>query len=214
VVLSQYIKQVRRLLNDSQRNYWADDELGEYVNEARRRVAIDTLCCRKFQTSSLAVGQEQYQYTDPGLALPYGSQTIDIINITIIWGSSRIQLGYAPFTKFSAYFRPWVNYLRTPACFTVYNNTEFWIAYTPDIVYPAEFDTAIIPLNLVDDDSVDLLTPMYDSAVKYYAARLARLRLQQYTEAKAQEDFYMKEIARIGAMPPRRIPYVFENEIF
>lgn len=221
--LSQYIVQVRRLLNDSQKNYWPDAELADYVNEARQKTAVDTICVREFQTSGfpatdsgtgLVPGQERYLYTDPGLALPKGNQIVDIINVTIIWGSSRIQLGYAPFTKFSAYFRPWVNYRRTPACFTVYNANSFWIAYTPDIVYPTEFDTAIVPLPLTSDNDTDPLPRMYDQAPKYWAARLARLKLQQYVEADKQEGYYMKEIARLGAMPPRRIPYVFENELF
>ena len=196
--------------------------MADYINEARRRTALDTVCVRKFQTSGfstdsgsgLIVGQEAYEYTDANLALAQGPQIVDIINITVIWGTSRIQLGYAPFTKFSAYFRPWLNYQRTPCCFTIYNATSFWVAYTPDIVYPAEFDTAIVPLPLVSDNDVDAIPRNYDEAVKYWAARLARLKLQQYTEADKQESYYMKEIARLGAMPPRRIPYVFENELF
>jgi hypothetical protein len=227
VLLSQYIVQVRRLLNEARPNYWSDQELADYVNEARQKTAIDTICCRKFQTSGtgtlnpagtgLVQGQETYEYTDPGLALPQGNLIVDIINITIIWGAagnSRIQLGWMPFTKFSAYFRPWVNYQRTPAAFTIYNATSFWVGFIPDITYPVEFDTAIVPLPLVSDNDTDLIPKMYDQAVKYWAARLARLKLQQYNEADKQESYYMKEIARIGAMPPRRIPYQFENELF
>lgn len=222
MLLSQYIVQVRRLLNDAQKNYWSDQELADYVNQGRDRTALDTLCCREFQTSGfstdsgsgLVQGQERYRYTDTGLALSLGAQIVDIVNITVIWGSSRIQLGWAPFTKFSAYFRPWVNYQRTPCAFTIYNAKEFWIAYTPDITYPAEFDTAIRPLKLVSDNDEDTIPALYDEAPKYWAARLARLKLQQYTEADKQGKYYVDEIARLGAMPPRRIPYVFENELF
>lgn len=221
-LLSQYITQVRRLLGDSQRNYWSDQELTDYINEGRRRTAIKTLCCREFQTSGFAgdpgtglqQGQERYSYTDANLALPKANQIVDIINVTILWGTSRVQLGWAPFTKFSAYFRPWLSYQRIPCAFTVYNATEFWIAYTPDQNYPTEFDTAIVPLNLATDNDVDALPLMFDEAPKYWAARLARLKLQQYTEAEAQEKLFDKEIATLGAIPPRRIPYIFENDLF
>jgi len=50
--------------------------------------------------------------------------------------------------------------------------------------------------------------------VKFYAAYLSRYKLQQYAEAGKMEQEYMKQIARLGAMPPRRIPYVYENEVF
>lgn len=214
MLLSQYIIQVRRLLNDSQKNYWSDQELADYVNEGRRRTAVDTLCVREFQQSNLVTGQERYSYTDPTLALPKGNQVVDIIGVTVLWGTTRIQLGWAPFTKFSAYFRTWVNYQRVPVCFTIYNAKEFWIAYVPDQNYVTEFDTAIRPLDLVSDNDDDPIPPMYDEAPKYWAARLARLKLQQYAEADKQKTYYLDEIARLGAMPPRRIPYVFENEIF
>ena len=222
MLLSQYIKSVRRLVNDSQHNYWSDDELTDYINEGRRRTAVKTLCVRKFQTSGftgdagtgLQIGQERYLYTDPNLALPQGGQIVDIINVTILWGTSRVMLAWAPFTKFSAYFRPWQSYQNIPTVFTIYNATEFWIAYTPQQLYPVEFDTAIYPLNLANDNDVDELPNMYNEAPKYWAARLARLKLQQYTEADAQEKLFEKEITMLGAMPPRRIPYIFENDTF
>lgn len=214
MLLSQYQTSVRRLLNDSQKNYWPDTELTDYINEARRKLAVDTVCVRQFQTGTLQTGQEQYEFTDVGVALPQGNQVVDIINITVIWGNTRYQLGYLPFTQFSAVFRTWTNYQRLPAAFTIYNARQYWIGYVPDQQYVSEYDTAILPLNLANDNTVDTIPPPYDEAVKYYAAFLARLKLQQYNEAKTQKQLYVDRVTELGAMPPRRIPYVFENEIF
>jgi hypothetical protein len=214
VLLSQYQIAVRRLLNDSQKNYWPDSELTDYINEARRKVAVDTLCVRKFQPAHLTTGQEQYQFTDAGIALPQGVQVVDIINITVIWGQTRYQLGYLPFTQLSAFFRVWKNYTRLPCAFSIYNAREFWVAYVPDQDYETEYDTAITPLNLASDNDSDAIPAPYDEAVKYYAAFLARLKLQQYNEAKAQKQFFTDRITELGAMPPRRIPYVFDTDLF
>jgi hypothetical protein len=211
MLLSQYQVAVRRILNDAQRNYWADPELTDYINEARRQVAVETSCVRKFQTTALVIGQEQYNYTD---ILPTIPQTVDIINATVIWGSSRIPLGYMPFSLFSAVFRTWTNYQRVPAAFTIYNSTQFWVGYVPDQAYPIELDTAVLPQSLANDNSPDSLPPPYDEAVKFFAASLARLKLQQYTEYKALQTMYTEKITKLGAMSPRRIPYVFENEVF
>lgn len=214
MLLSQYTTAVRRLLNDSQANYWTNDELKDYINEARRKVAVDTKCVRAFQTGNLVAGQERYTFTDVNVALPQGNQVVDIINITAIWGTARYQLGYAPFTLFSAKFRAYVNLQTIPCAFTVYNANEYWIGYVPDQNYPCEFDTAIQPLALANDNTVDAIPSPYDEAVKFFAASLARLKLQQYKEYEAQQTIYEKYIARLGAMPPRRIPYVFTNDIF
>lgn len=211
MLLSQYQTSVRRLLNDAQRNYWADGELTDYINEARRQVAVETVCVRKFQLTALIATQEQYNYTDILPALP---QTIDIINATVIWGNSRVPLGYMPFSLFSATFRTWTNYQRVPAAFTIYSASQFWIGYTPDQAYPIELDTAVLPLSLANDNTVDSIPSPYDEAVKFFAASLARLKLQQYTEYQALQKMYTEKVAKLGAMPPRRIPYVFENEVF
>lgn|SRR5262245_56726657 len=212
MILSQYITAVRRLLNDSQRNYWPNDELTDYINEARRKTAVDTLCVRAFQTSNLVTGQERYNYSD---LFPTTPQTIDIINLTLIWGATRVPLRYYPFTIYSAYFRPWINYRQLPVCFTVYNSGEFWVAPLPDQNYAGEFDTARLPLALANDNTVDSIPIPYDEAVKYYAAYLARLRLQQYSEAKAQKEMYTQRIGELGQMPPRRIPYIYtQDEMF
>lgn len=209
MTLSQYITAVRRLLNDSQRNYWPNDELTDYINEARRKTAVDTICVRDFQLASLTVGQERYTYNALFGTSP---QTIDVINVTLLWGATRVPMRYAPFTIFSAYFRPWINYRQLPVVFSVYNMSEFWLAPNPDQTYQGEFDTARLPLTLANDNTVDDIPIPYSDAVKYYAAYLARLRLQQYTEAKAQLALYQQRIAELGAMPPRRIPYVYTQD--
>lgn len=214
MLLSQYQTAVRRLLNDAQRNYWGDPELTDYINEARRAVATQTLCVRQFQPGNLVAGQEQYQFSDVGVAMPQGAQVVDIVNITVVFGMTRYPLGYLPFTQLSAFFRVWKNYQRLPAAFSIYNAREFWVAYMPDQNYETEYDTAILPLNLANDNSPDTIPPPYDEAVKFYAAFLARLKLQQYKEAEAQKKFYTDRVTELGAMPPRRIPYVFETDLF
>jgi hypothetical protein len=211
MLLSQYQTAVRRILNDAQRNYWADPELTDYINEARRQVAVETICVRKFQVTALITGQEQYNYSD---ILPTTPQTVDIVNATCIWGNSRVPLGYMPFSLFSATFRTWTNYQRVPAAFSIYNSTQFWIGYTPDQAYPIELDTAVLPANLANDNTIDTIPPPYDEAVKFFAASLARLKLQQYTEYKALQSMYTEKVTKLGCMSPRRIPYVFENEVF
>jgi hypothetical protein len=45
VTLAQYITQCRRLLHDANANFWTDQELTDYINDARNKLVRDTGCC-------------------------------------------------------------------------------------------------------------------------------------------------------------------------
>ena len=79
VTLAQYITQCRRLLHDANANFWTDQELTDYINDARNKLVRDTGCLRRLQSSSTVVSQEVYDFAD----LPEGSNTMDIININL-----------------------------------------------------------------------------------------------------------------------------------
>ena len=55
ITLSSYITSCRRLLHDAQANFWSDQELTDYINEARNRVSVDTGCTRSLQSIILNV---------------------------------------------------------------------------------------------------------------------------------------------------------------
>ena len=90
VTLSQYITQCRRLLHDANGNFYTDQELTDYINDARNRLVRDTGCLRTLQTSATVTNQETYSFS----SLPQGTQTMDIININLYWGNSRLPLLY------------------------------------------------------------------------------------------------------------------------
>lgn len=206
MLISQYIIGTRRLLNDATGNYWKDPELVDYINEARNKCAIDTACVREFQEATLTTGVDKYLFYP---FLPQGQRTVDIINLTLIYGATRVPLFYFPFTDFSAYYRAWTNYKTLPRAYTIYGANAVWLAPVPDQAYAGEYDTAVTPQPLQNDNDVDVIPIPYSDAVKYYAARLAKLRMQQYEEALAYENLYKQRINELNAMYPRRIPYVY-----
>jgi len=209
VLLSEYRTRVRRLLNDAQGNYWTNPELDAYINEARERTATDTACVRSFQTGTLLQGKEKYLFTD---ILTNGTRTIDILGIQPLFGQTRYSLRWYEYTYLTAFYRPWVNYQQLPVAFTTYGPNIIWIVPTPNIDYPnTEFDTAIIPENLINDNTPDLILDPYTDAVKYYAARLAKLRMQQYSEALAYDNLYKQRVNELNAMYPRRIQNIYDQ---
>lgn len=56
--LSSYITQVRRLLHDANANFWSNQDLTAYINQARERVVRDTGCLRFIKQVNLLQNAE------------------------------------------------------------------------------------------------------------------------------------------------------------
>ena len=202
--LSSYITQTRRLLHDANGNFYSDSELTDYINEARNRLIRDTGVLRSYQTSSVTTNQESYSLGSlPGV----DANTIDILNINLIWGNTRIPLRYLPWTQFNAELRFWQNYNGRPIAFSMYGPSTFYIAPVPDQNYAIELDTIIAPTTLVNGSDVDSIDNSYVSPVAYYAASVAKYKEQSYGESEIFKQEYIKKVQNVlaGNMT-RRMP--------
>jgi hypothetical protein len=204
--LSSEITATRRLLHDANANYWSDSELTDYINDARRRVVADTGCNRVLQTFNLATAQESYALT----SLPNGANTIDILNLSVLWGSSRIVLNYMPFTEFNAKMRAWQSFSSRPAVWTRYGQGTVYIGPIPDQIYVAEWDTVCVPPDLANLIDVETVVFPYSEGIPYYAAYKAKYKEQSYQEAQMFHDEYKQKVATaIRSAMTRRIPTVY-----
>jgi hypothetical protein len=201
--LQTYITQCRRLLHDANANFWSDSELTDYINAARERLVRDTGCLRTIQTVNTVTNQEVYQFS----ALPSGIQTMDILNINLYWGNTRIPLRYLPWTQFNAELRFWQNYYGRPIAFTVYGQQSFYLAPVPDQVYAMELDTIILPTALVNTSDVDAIISPWTDPVAYYACHTAKFKEQSYGEAEIFLNQYKaKAMSVINTSFTRRMP--------
>jgi hypothetical protein len=201
--LQTYITQCRRLLHDANANFWSDSELTDYINAARERLVRDTGCLRTIQTVNTVTNQEVYQFS----ALPSGIQTMDILNINLYWGNTRIPLRYLPWTQFNAELRFWQNYYGRPIAFTVYGQQAFYLAPVPDQVYAMELDTIILPTALVNTSDVDAIISPWTDPVAYYACHTAKFKEQSYGEAEIFLNQYKaKAMSVINTSFTRRMP--------
>jgi hypothetical protein len=203
VTLAQYITQCRRLLHDANANFWSDQELTDYINDARNKLVRDTGCLRTIQTSATVTNQETYTFA----SLPQGDQTMDIINLNLYWGSTRIPLRYLPWTDFNAQLRYWQNYYGRPVAYSMYGPQTFYLGPVPDEVYTMELDTVIEPTALVNNADVDTIPDIWTSPVAFYACYTAKFKEQSYGEAEIFNQQYMKKVQSVlvGTMT-RRMP--------
>ena len=146
---------------------------------------------------------EQINY----VTLPSGVQTLDVLNINLYWGNTRVPLRYLPWTQFNAELRFWQNYIGRPICFTQYGQGSIIIAPVPDNIYTVDIDTVILPTDLTNPSDIDNINDPYNTPVPFYAAYLAKYYEQSFGEAEIYKQEYNKHVqAVLVAISTRRMP--------
>jgi len=165
------------------------------------------------------VGSIELQYDSPCEIIPYaalpeGLNTLDVLNVNLYWGNSRIPLRYLPWTNFNAQLRYWQNYVGRPVCFSIYGQSQIYIGPVPDQSYAVDLDTVMLPtaLTLSAPNAVDPINDPYTTPVAYYAAYKAKFKEQSYGEAEIFKQQYDKQVnAVLNSVFTRRIPDAYSN---
>ncbi len=145
-------------------------------------------------------------------AMPSGDRTLDIININLYWGNTRVPLDYLAWSDFNVRLRFWQNYIGRPLAFSNYGQSNIYIGPIPDEAYQLEIDTVILPEPLVTNSEVDTIKDPYTTSVKFYAAYLAKYYEQSYGEAEIYKQEYNKQTAAVlTSVFTRRIPTPYSS---
>ena len=145
-------------------------------------------------------------------ALPEGLLTLDVLNVNLYWGNSRIPLRYLPWTQFNAQLRYWQNYIGTPIAFSTYGQGQLYIGPVPDQVYSVDLDTVILPTTMTNLADTDTIVDPYTTVVKYYAAHEAKYYEQSFGEAELfLQQYKQKTQAVLVSTYTRRIPDPYNN---
>lgn len=129
------------------------------------------------------------------------ANVIDFAGITILWGTLRQSLLYRPFRTFNAFFRANLNFMGTPAVYSMIQEANlFYLQPIPDQPYTIEFDAVMLPIALANLTDVDAQIPVwYSDAVAFYAAHRALMKLQNFGQADAMMNLYMKRVMNAAA---------------
>jgi len=164
-------------------------------------------------STPFANGTATLQYSGPAEIIPYATiatgTTLDILNVNIYWGNSRLPLRYLPWSNFNAQLRYWQNYVGRPVCFSVYGQNTIYIGPVPDQAYVVEIDSTILPtaLSLSSPNVNDQIQDPYTTPVAFYAAYKAKYKEQSYGEAEIYKQEYNKQVqAVLNSVYTRRIP--------
>lgn len=199
--LDTYTTLTRRLLSDPQGQYWGVQEITDDINQARIRVAADTKCLRQLITGiNLVAAQENYPIVatvNGGTPANLGLQVIEIISVTIYWGTLRVKCQNRSFTEQDAKLRIFQNYQTRPGSLAIMGNTNVYLNPVPDQAYVSDWDVVIVPAPLTSSASPEVIPTVFTPLVPFWAAHLAK-----YGEQSLQESdiFYKKYLTeRIAA---------------
>ena len=152
--------------------------------------------------------------TADGVLATTPERNLDVLNVNLYWGNSRVPLRYRSWTQFNTELRYWQNYIGRPIAFSNYGQGQIYIQPVPDQIYVAELDTVVLPDPLVNNASVEVIIDPYTQPVKYYAAYMAKYQEQSYGEAEIFQAQYNKQVQGVlNSVFTRRMynPYSFSQ---
>ena len=159
--------------------------------------------------NQLNPGQEQYSFTDIDVSMVPGAGSVFAIrSVSVIYANYRYSLPMYSFSTYQAMIRQYpFQYQYVPTFCSQFGqgaSGSFFAYPLPSQIYQWEFDCNVLPQNLIDNLSVELIPQPWQDAVPYFAAHLAYLELQNLNSAKFYLDLYEKTVlnysqyARVG----------------
>jgi len=146
------------------------------------------------------------------LSISSNNTVLDVLNINLYWGNTRVPLDYAQWSEFNAKMRFWQNYIGRPLVFSIYSENRIYIGPIPDQSYQIEIDCVVLPnaMSLSTATIADVINDPYSGAVKFYAAYLAKYYEQSFGEAEIYKQEYTTQVRSIlNSVFTRRIPSVY-----
>ena len=143
-----------------------------------------------------------------------GSTVLDIVNINLFWGNTRVPMNYLAWSDFNARLRFWQNYIGRPLGFSIYGQDKVFIGPVPDQIYQLEIDCVVLPnaLSLSLPGVTDVINDPYTTSVKFYASYLAKYYEQSFGEAEIYKQEYIKNVGSVlNSVFTRRIPSVYSS---
>lgn len=216
-MLTTYQQQVQRLLHDVNAQLYPLTDLTIYINEARQQIAAESMSVRAVLTFTTTGSVKSYALSSIVTGMPTGGSYVLVVRkaaVTVSGISVRIDM------------RPWDWFFNYCVCNPVQTagNPNTWSQLgtgqggnlyfypTPSTTETVTVDCVIIPVNLVDDTTPEILGYPWVNAVKYYAAYYAYMNSQRNADADRMLQLYKLHMQMYSeqATPdtlPRNFPF-------
>lgn len=163
--------------------------------------------------NQIVQGQEMYEFSDIDVSMWPGVDSVYWVNgVAILYANWRYSPEYCSFTKYQARVRSYVasSYQYVPAFFSQFGrgtNGSLFFYPPPSQTYAIEYDCLCLPSDLTDNDSYEAIPQPWQDAVRFYAAAMCFLDIQNQNSARAYFQLFDDFMHRYGsyAMPGRRL---------
>lgn len=127
------------------------------------------------------------------------NEVFDVKQVAVQWsGNTRIALNWMAWDDFQAYLRAYSNITTSyPSVWSTLGNGQngkVFLYPPPSTPTEMEWLVSASPLALYSDDDYDAIPDPFTQAVKYYAAHLAYLGSQRWTQADGMEAEFYRQI--------------------
>ena len=162
--------------------------------------------------NTLIAGQEEYPFSGIDLSTVPGAGAVYYVrSVSIIYANYRYMLPFYSFTEYQARVRQYpfqYQYVPTFASqFGQGTGGSLFLYPLASQTYQYELDMLCLPQDLLTDLSVEIIPDPWTQAVKYFAAHLAYLDVQNFNAAeyyrKLFDEYALRysNYARIGRIP-------------
>ena len=151
--------------------------------------------------NALAQGQEVYPFSDVDTSsLPGAGAVYYVRSISIIYANYRYSLPIYDFSTYQAKIRQYpYQYQYVPAMGSQFGqgtSGSFYLYPIPSQTYQYELDCLCLPQDLVTNLSVEIIPDPWTDAVKYFAAHLSYLDLQNFNAAQFYLNLFDQHLLR------------------
>ena len=185
--------------------------------------AAGTYTCSGGAVTSATITAGGTGYQDATVTFPSGGgigasatvgfindNTVDVLNVTLLYGIQRIPLNFMAFTRMNAYLRSVNVQSNWPTVFSIYGQDTLYLQPQATQTYQYELDTVPLLDDLVNNTDTDVIRAPYTLGIPLYAAYLAKYMNRQFQEADVYLADYEKrmQVAQRGTMT-RRVPSAY-----
>lgn len=225
-MLATYLSDTQNILNDAGGQFYRAETLTNYVNRARRQIAMLSGCVRVMPPGVQTVpNQERYRFRDwmalaqmePGVREIFAVRSLAMALGPTHSGAWKPVWNYVIWTDFQARFRiwnhAWTGAISYPGYWSQYSfgaGGSLYVAPIPSMIMPMEIDCSCLPMPLDRDEDPECIPMPWCDAVCYFAAFMAMLQQQRPQDAASILQLFRSELPSCAAIvSPQRIvsPY-------
>lgn len=201
-MLNLYITETQQLLSNPNApvTLYSAANITQFVNTARTQMAGETECVRSYGTLTVTTVTTIYPFSSI-TGLPTGADGIfNVRQAGYTSGTGTIYMGPRPFPWAQLY---WLNNAsQTPGApsewsqYKIGDSGSLYLNPILDTTYTLKLDVSVLPVELVDDNTVELIPYPYQDAVPYFAAYYAYMSAQRQQDAQTMYARYQEFVRR------------------